>query len=74
MLQEINQSESRRSSFSSLAMTSLLNSNLSVKYSLTDNLTFTDIIRDGFYDAGKVCVYKRCLCKNDALKYKHNGN
>lgn len=59
MLQEINQSENRRSSFSKLAMISLLNSNMSVKYSLTGHLTSTDIISDGFYDVGKVsvCVY-----------------
>lgn len=56
MLQEINQSENRRSSFSKLAMMSLLNSNMSVKYSLTGHLTATDMISNGFYDAGKVCV------------------
>uniref|UniRef100_A0A3B5A5T2 Armadillo repeat containing 3 n=1 Tax=Stegastes partitus TaxID=144197 RepID=A0A3B5A5T2_9TELE len=55
ILQEISQSVNRRSSFTKLAMTSLLNSNLSVKYSLTGHLTSTDIITDGFYDAGKVC-------------------
>lgn len=57
MLQEINQSVKRSSSFSKLAMTSLLNSNLSVKYSLTGHLASTDIINDVFYDAGKVRVY-----------------
>uniref|UniRef100_A0A8C4H1Q0 Armadillo repeat containing 3 n=1 Tax=Dicentrarchus labrax TaxID=13489 RepID=A0A8C4H1Q0_DICLA len=56
MLQEINQSVNRRSSFSELALISLLNSNLSVKYSLTSHLASSDIISDGFYDAGKVCV------------------
>lgn len=56
MLQEINQSVNRKSSYSKLAMTSLLNSNLSVKYSLTGHLASTDVIIDGFYDAGKVCA------------------
>uniref|UniRef100_A0A671WHB7 Armadillo repeat containing 3 n=1 Tax=Sparus aurata TaxID=8175 RepID=A0A671WHB7_SPAAU len=61
LLHEINQSVKRRSSVSKLAMTSLLNSNLSVKYSLTGHLSSTDIIRDGFYDAGKVSVCQRIL-------------
>lgn len=56
ILQEINQSANRRSSFSKMAMVSLLNHNLPVKYSLTGQLASTDIINDGFYDAGKVCV------------------
>lgn len=56
MLQEINQSVNR-SSFSKLAMTKLLSSNLPVKYSLLDHLTSSDIISDGFYDAGKVCIW-----------------
>lgn len=63
MLQEINQSVNRRSRFSKLAMISLLNSNLSVKYSLTGHLASTDIISDGFYDAGKVCVSVCVLLK-----------
>ncbi|XP_030254507.1 armadillo repeat-containing protein 3 isoform X2 [Sparus aurata] len=61
LLHEINQSVKRRSSVSKLAMTSLLNSNLSVKYSLTGHLSSTDIIRDGFYDAGKACGGQRIL-------------
>uniref|UniRef100_A0A7N8XM20 Armadillo repeat containing 3 n=1 Tax=Mastacembelus armatus TaxID=205130 RepID=A0A7N8XM20_9TELE len=59
ILQEINQSVNRRSSFSELAMINLINSNLSVKYSLTGHLASTDIICDGFYDAGKVCALLR---------------
>nr|XP_046226726.1 armadillo repeat-containing protein 3 isoform X2 [Scatophagus argus] len=56
MLQEINESVNRKSSFSGLAMINLLNYNVSIKYSLTGHLASTDIIRDGFYDAGKVCA------------------
>uniref|UniRef100_A0A3Q1FKK5 Armadillo repeat containing 3 n=1 Tax=Acanthochromis polyacanthus TaxID=80966 RepID=A0A3Q1FKK5_9TELE len=59
-LQEISQSVNRRSRFTKLAMVSLLNSNLSVKYSLTGHLTSSDIITDGFYDAGKVCYLLEC--------------
>ncbi|XP_070784492.1 armadillo repeat-containing protein 3 [Enoplosus armatus] len=72
MLQEINQSVNRRSSFSRLAMISLLNSNLSVKYSLTDRLASTDIINDGFYDAGKVCVCRRILTLEELSKQPVN--
>ncbi|XP_070709364.1 armadillo repeat-containing protein 3 [Pempheris klunzingeri] len=61
MLQEINQSLNRRNSFSELAMLSLLNTNLSVKYSLTGHLASTDTIRDGFYDVGKACAGRRTL-------------
>lgn len=68
MLQEINQSVNRRSSFSKLAMISLLNSNLSVKYSLTGHLAAADIITDGFYDAGKVCGGYLNLCETDVAE------
>ncbi|KAL6097965.1 armc3 [Pungitius sinensis] len=60
-LQQINQSATHRSSFSRLAMMSLLNSNLSVKYSLTGHLAPTDIISDGFYDTGKAPAGQRIL-------------
>ncbi|XP_041670218.1 armadillo repeat-containing protein 3 isoform X2 [Cheilinus undulatus] len=60
-LQEINQSVNRRCNLSELAMISLLNSNLSVKYSLTGHLASTDIITDGFYDNGKASAGQRIL-------------
>lgn len=53
-LQAINQSQNRRSCYSNLAMISLVNANMSIKYSLTGHLSSTDIITDGFYDVGKV--------------------
>uniref|UniRef100_A0A8C9X4F7 Armadillo repeat containing 3 n=1 Tax=Sander lucioperca TaxID=283035 RepID=A0A8C9X4F7_SANLU len=69
MLQEINLSVNRRSRFSELAMISLLNFNLSVKYSLTSHLASTDIISDGFYDAGKVrYVLLKLMCNRGHLK------
>ncbi|XP_030612651.1 armadillo repeat-containing protein 3 isoform X2 [Archocentrus centrarchus] len=61
ILQEINQSKTHRNSFSELAMNSLLNSNLSFKYSLTGYLASTDIITCGFYDAGKARPGQRML-------------
>lgn len=55
MLQDINQSQNRRSRFSKMAMITLLNFNLPVKYGLMGHLASTDKITDGFYDVGKVC-------------------
>uniref|UniRef100_A0A8D3DIV4 Armadillo repeat containing 3 n=1 Tax=Scophthalmus maximus TaxID=52904 RepID=A0A8D3DIV4_SCOMX len=68
LLREINQSANRRSSFSELAMISLLNSNLSVKYSLTGHLAFTDIVSDGFYDAGQVRAPLQFTCLHKSLQ------
>ncbi|XP_054479178.1 armadillo repeat-containing protein 3 [Anoplopoma fimbria] len=72
LLQQINQSVNRKSSFSRLAMISLLNSNLSVKYSLTGNLASTDLISDGFYDAGKVPAGQRILTLEELSKQPVN--
>ncbi|XP_020509800.1 armadillo repeat-containing protein 3 isoform X2 [Labrus bergylta] len=72
MLQDINQSVNRRSSFSELAMNSLLNSNLSVKYSLTGHLAFTDNISNDFYDAGKACAGQRILTLEELSKQPVN--
>uniref|UniRef100_A0AAR2LBN5 ARMC5-like ARM-repeats domain-containing protein n=1 Tax=Pygocentrus nattereri TaxID=42514 RepID=A0AAR2LBN5_PYGNA len=54
ILQEINCSLNRKNKFSEAALQRLLDSNLSVKYSLTGCLSHTDIIADGFYDPGQV--------------------
>lgn len=56
MLQEINQSPTRRTTFSRTAMITLLNFNLPVKFGLMGQLASTDKIGDGFYDVGKVCA------------------
>uniref|UniRef100_A0A4W5NKB4 Armadillo repeat containing 3 n=1 Tax=Hucho hucho TaxID=62062 RepID=A0A4W5NKB4_9TELE len=58
LLQEINSSANRRNKFSEIALQKLLDSNLSLKYSLTNTLASTDITMDGFYDPGQVelCV------------------
>ncbi|XP_055086096.1 armadillo repeat-containing protein 3 [Periophthalmus magnuspinnatus] len=60
-LQKINQSESQKTVFSEMAMMSLLNSNLPVKYSLMGFLSPTDHVKDGFYDAGKAVAGQRVL-------------
>ncbi|GAA6228343.1 armadillo repeat-containing protein 3 [Lates japonicus] len=72
MLQEINQSVNRKSISSELAMISLLNSNLSVKYSLTGHLASTDIVNDGFYDAGKARAGQRILTLEELSKQPVN--
>ncbi|XP_059182856.1 armadillo repeat-containing protein 3 [Centropristis striata] len=72
MLQEINQSVNRRSSFSEITMISLLNSNLPVKYSLTGHLASTDLITDGFYDAGKAHAGQRILTLEELSKQHVN--
>uniref|UniRef100_A0AAQ5YWM1 EDR1/CTR1/ARMC3-like peptidase-like domain-containing protein n=1 Tax=Amphiprion ocellaris TaxID=80972 RepID=A0AAQ5YWM1_AMPOC len=74
ILQEISQSVNRRSSFTKLAMISLLNSNLSVKYSLIGHLTSSDIITDGFYDAGKARPGQRVLTLDELSKQPVNKN
>ncbi|XP_060717598.1 armadillo repeat-containing protein 3 [Tachysurus vachellii] len=53
ILQEINSSLSRKNKFSEAALQRLLDSNLSLKYSLTGCLLSTDITTDGFYDPGQ---------------------
>ncbi|KAK2859369.1 hypothetical protein Q5P01_003989 [Channa striata] len=72
ILQEVNQSVNRRSNYSNLAMTALLNSNLSVKYSLAGHLASTDVISDGFYDAGKACAGQRILSLEELSKQPLN--
>ncbi|XP_035981505.1 armadillo repeat-containing protein 3 isoform X2 [Fundulus heteroclitus] len=74
ILQQINESGNRRTSFSELAMTSLLNTNLPVKYSLTGHLASTDIITSGFYDAGKVCLGQTVLTLEELSKQPVNQN
>lgn len=60
-LQNVNQSENKKTMFSEMAMVTLLNFNLPVKYSLTGVLSSTDHITDGFYDAGKTVAGQRVL-------------
>ncbi|XP_072306756.1 armadillo repeat-containing protein 3 [Eucyclogobius newberryi] len=60
-LQKINQLENQRNIFSEMAITSLMNSNLPVKYSLMGFLSPTDHVTDGFYDAGKTVAGQRVL-------------
>ncbi|XP_026056789.1 armadillo repeat-containing protein 3 [Carassius auratus] len=54
ILQEIRLSPNRNNKFSELALQKLLNSNLSLKYSLTGHLSASDVTTDGFYDPGQI--------------------
>ncbi|XP_072234177.1 armadillo repeat-containing protein 3 [Leuresthes tenuis] len=72
ILQKISQSVNRRNHFSEFAMTSLLNSNLSVKYSLTGHLSSTDIITGCFYDAWKARPGQRILTLEELTKQPVN--
>ncbi|PWA18099.1 hypothetical protein CCH79_00004283 [Gambusia affinis] len=72
ILQEINQSANRRSSFSELAMTNLLNSNLPVKYSRMGRLSANDIITSGFFDAGQACVGQPFLTLEELIRQPLN--
>uniref|UniRef100_A0A8C1U2B8 Armadillo repeat containing 3 n=1 Tax=Cyprinus carpio TaxID=7962 RepID=A0A8C1U2B8_CYPCA len=54
ILQEITLSPNRNNKFSELALQKLLDSNLSLKYSLTGHLSASNITTDGFYDPGQV--------------------
>uniref|UniRef100_A0A3B3BV18 Armadillo repeat containing 3 n=1 Tax=Oryzias melastigma TaxID=30732 RepID=A0A3B3BV18_ORYME len=72
VLQEMTRSESRRNTFSELALNSLLKSNLSVKYSLMGRLASTDIITSGFYDAGKARTGQRVLTLEELIQQPLN--
>ncbi|XP_054621006.1 armadillo repeat-containing protein 3-like [Dunckerocampus dactyliophorus] len=61
MLHEINQSENSKTKFSEFALNSLIQSSLSLKYGLTGCLASTDVITDGFFDAGKFWFGQKVL-------------
>uniref|UniRef100_A0A4W5NQP2 Armadillo repeat containing 3 n=1 Tax=Hucho hucho TaxID=62062 RepID=A0A4W5NQP2_9TELE len=72
LLQEINSSANRRNKFSEIALQKLLDSNLSLKYSLTNTLASTDITMDGFYDPGQARSGQRVLTLEDLSKQPVN--
>uniref|UniRef100_W5N1R4 Armadillo repeat containing 3 n=1 Tax=Lepisosteus oculatus TaxID=7918 RepID=W5N1R4_LEPOC len=72
ILQDINLSSNRRNKFSEAALLKLLDSNLSIKYSLTGYLSPTDLITDGFYDPGQVKPGHRILTLEDLSKQEVN--
>ncbi|KAG9329153.1 hypothetical protein JZ751_007466 [Albula glossodonta] len=72
ILQEINFSSNRRNKFSEAALQRLLDSNLSVKYSLTGHLSPANITVDGFYDPGQVRTGQRVLTLEEFSKQKVN--
>ncbi|XP_036377934.1 armadillo repeat-containing protein 3 [Megalops cyprinoides] len=72
ILKEINSSVNRRNKFSEAAFQRLLDSNLSVKYSLTGHLSSTNITVDGFYDPGQVQKGERVLTLEELSKQAVN--
>ena len=68
ILQEIQVSGTRRNPFADVALQNLLNSNLSAKYSLTGHLSSTNLIQDGFYDAGQMRPGSQFLSLEDYCK------
>uniref|UniRef100_A0A8C2CQN5 Armadillo repeat containing 3 n=1 Tax=Cyprinus carpio TaxID=7962 RepID=A0A8C2CQN5_CYPCA len=62
ILQEITLSPNRNNKFSELALQKLLDSNLSLKYSLTGHLSASNITTDGFYDPGQVQINYCIIC------------
>ncbi|XP_030055182.1 armadillo repeat-containing protein 3 isoform X2 [Microcaecilia unicolor] len=72
ILQEINQSRSRKNYFSEAAMNKLLDSNLSLKYSLVGYLLSCNIIYDGFYDCGKKRPGEKHLSLKELLEQEIN--
>ncbi|KAM3929613.1 armadillo repeat-containing protein 3 [Leptodactylus fuscus] len=54
VLQEMNLSTSRRNNFSELAENKLLDNNLSMKYNQKGELSYSNLIKDGFYDHGRL--------------------
>ncbi|XP_031795729.1 armadillo repeat-containing protein 3 isoform X3 [Sarcophilus harrisii] len=61
VLEEINQSMRRKNNFSEAAYNRLLNNNLSLKYCQTGYLSSSNMIPDGFYDAGRINPGKKLL-------------
>ncbi|XP_061096444.1 armadillo repeat-containing protein 3 [Conger conger] len=72
ILQEVNSSPNRQSKFSEAALQRLLDSNLSVKYSLAGYLSSTNITVDGFYDPGKAHAGQRVLTLEELSKQEVN--
>lgn len=68
VLQQIQVSGTRRNPFADVALQNLLNSNLSAKYSLTGHLSATNLIQDGFYDAGQLRQGSKFLSLEDYCK------
>lgn len=56
ILREISLSNTRQSGFAKAATECLLDSNLPAKYAITGRLAPSNIIQDGFYDSGQVCM------------------
>ncbi|XP_071949798.1 armadillo repeat-containing protein 3-like [Antedon mediterranea] len=72
VLQDIQQSTTKQNSFSDSALERLLDNALPAKYALTGQLSATDVIGDGFYDAGKIRAGSRFLSLEELSKGEVN--
>ncbi|XP_043920496.1 armadillo repeat-containing protein 3 [Protopterus annectens] len=72
ILQKINMSASRKSNFSEAAQSKLLDSHLSIKYSLSGYLSSVDIITDGFFDLGRIKADAKVLSLEELSKQEIN--
>ncbi|XP_069816633.1 armadillo repeat-containing protein 3 isoform X2 [Dendropsophus ebraccatus] len=54
ILQRMNLSTSRANTFSELAENKMLDNNLSLKYNQKGHLSYSNLIKDGFYDHGRL--------------------
>ncbi|XP_034303811.2 armadillo repeat-containing protein 3 isoform X4 [Magallana gigas] len=72
LLQEIQVSGTRKNPFAEVALERLLDANLSAKYSLTGQLSSTNLIEDGFYDAGQIRPNTKFMSIEDYCKQELN--
>ncbi|KAM9308562.1 armadillo repeat-containing protein 3 [Gastrophryne carolinensis] len=74
ILQEINHSASRRNNFSELALSKMLDNNLSLKYNQKGFLSSNNLISDGFYDVGRMKPEAKLLSLEELIKQDLNHN
>ncbi|XP_056009860.1 armadillo repeat-containing protein 3-like isoform X7 [Ostrea edulis] len=72
LLQEIQVSGTRKNPFAEVALERLLDANLSAKYALTGQLSSTNVIEDGFYDAGQIRPNTKFMSIEDYCKQQLN--
>ncbi|XP_061165179.1 armadillo repeat-containing protein 3-like isoform X5 [Saccostrea echinata] len=72
LLQEIQVSGTRKNPFAEVALERLLDANLSAKYALTGQLSSTNLIEDGFYDAGQIRPNTKFMSIEDYCKQELN--
>ncbi|XP_072010274.1 armadillo repeat-containing protein 3 isoform X2 [Engystomops pustulosus] len=74
ILQEMNLSTSRRNNFSELAESKMLDNNLSLKYNQKGHLSYSNLIKDGFYDHGRLKPSAKLPSLEELSKQPPNQN